>query len=128
LTDLLGHSSTESTPILVVARPLAIVPTSSAIDPTLDARVYLGILTDLEGDHRRPDLLGDGRLGRLLTAATVDPLGSLDGVSIRPAVLSIVASPAYAQAGDYTAKVSFEDNPGDFVELTSLPNFGTAAA
>jgi hypothetical protein len=45
----LGHSSTESTPILVVARPLAIEPTSPAIDPTPDANVYLGILTDQEG-------------------------------------------------------------------------------
>jgi hypothetical protein len=55
-----------------------------------------------------------------LTAATVDPMGSLDGGSTRAATLSIVGSHAYARAGDYIAKVSFEGNPGDSVELTTI--------
>ena len=127
LSDRFGRSSTESTPIQVVAGPLAIAPTppippaTSTTISTPGATVYLGTLADFEGTvaGRTYSATVDWGDGSAPTAATVDPMGWLDVWSTGPATFSIDGTHAYAQAGDYTVKIDVADNQGDSAETTT---------
>ena len=150
LTDQFGHSSTESTPIQVVAGPLAVTGViAPPIGPTQDASVsFQGSLTDFQGTvaGRTYSATIDWGDGSPPTDVPVGPFGSLPGGgstgpatfgipslpgggSTGPATFNIVAgSHAYTQAGDYTARVSVADNQGDSAELTTTFQASAAPA
>ena len=145
LTDEFGDSSTESSPIQVVAGTLAIVPTSpvvATVNPSPGASdsplfsVGLGTLTDFQGfaTGRTYSAMIDWGDGTAPTAATLQPSPtggtvsppSGDGTPTGSSVFNIQGSHAYARAGSYNVKVTIIDDQGDSAEVTAIARATTA--